>query len=151
MHNHQTPETIGFQKHLSQLRNALLDLHKALVDSERAGYEQSIGPITSATQFLRLLTDDPWFVWLQPLSKLIVSMDEALDAPASVERGCAETLIKSTAALLVATETGTGFPRHYYDALQRDPDVLMAHADAARLFRSKPKPPTPEAPPLQQG
>jgi hypothetical protein len=126
-----------FREHLSQLREALLHLHKALVDSERISYEQNIGTIPSATHFLRLLTDDPWFAWLHPVSELIVAMDEALDAKAKtpLTGELAAALVKRTAALLVATETGEGFARHYFDALQRDPDVVMAHAEAAKWFR----------------
>jgi hypothetical protein len=127
----------NFRERLTQLREALLHLHKALVDSERIGYEQNIGTIPSAGHFLRLLTDDPWFAWLHPISELIVAMDEALDekskTPLTAELSTA--LMKQTAALLVASETGEGFARHYFDALQRDPEVVMAHAEAARLFR----------------
>ena len=47
-----------------------------------------------------------------------------------------ETVIVANASeLLVASETGEGFARHYFDALQRDPDVVMAHAAAAKWFR----------------
>ena len=129
----------NFRERLPQLREALLHLHKALVDSERIGYEQNIGTIPSAGHFLRLLTDDPWFAWLHPISELIVAMDEALDAKAKVPLTAemAGALVKQTASLLVASETGEGFARHYFDALQRDPDVVMAHAEAAKWFRSK--------------
>ncbi len=127
-----------FRERLAQLREALLHLHKALVDSERISYEQNLGTIPSPNHFLQLLTNDPWFAWLHPVSELIVAMDEALDAksktPLTAE--LAGELVKQTASLLVASETGEGFARHYFDALQRDPDVVMAHAVAARLFRS---------------
>ena len=53
-----------FREHLAQLRAALLQLHKALVESERHSYEQNIGSITSPGHFLQLLTTDPWFAWL---------------------------------------------------------------------------------------
>jgi hypothetical protein len=36
--------------------------------------------------------------------------------------------------MLIASETGDGFPKHYYEALQRDPDVIMAHADVTKHF-----------------
>ncbi len=129
------PENI--REHLTRLRGTLLDLHKALVDSERVSYEQNIGTIPSANHFLKLLTDDPWFAWLHPLSQLIVAMDEALDAKAKMPltQEQAVALVKRTRSLLVASETGEGFPRHYFDALQRDPEVVMAHAEAAKLFR----------------
>ena len=136
-----TPE---FRHHLQQLRNALFHLHKALVDSERVSYEKNIGTIASPHHFLQLLTSDPWFAWLQPLSQLIVGMDEALDAKepkALLTAGAAQILVQQTRDLLVASEAGQGFPRHYFDALQRDPDVVMAHAEAAKLFRQPSSPP----------
>jgi hypothetical protein len=36
--------------------------------------------------------------------------------------------------LLVASETGEGFAKHYDDALQRDPDVVLAHAAVAKCL-----------------
>ena len=129
----------NFHERLTHLREALLHLHKALVDSERVSYEQNIGTIPSANHFLKLLTDDPWFAWLHPLSELIVTLDEALDAktktPLTAEMSAA--LLKRTGELLVASEAGEGFARHYFDALQRDPDVVMAHAAAAKWFRPR--------------
>ena len=137
--NEATSALENFRERLAHLREALFHLHKALVDSERVSYEQNIGTIPSANHFLQLLTNDPWFAWLHPLSQLIVAMDEALDARAKtpLTNEAASALIQQTAALLVATEAGEGFPRHYFDALQRDPDVVMAHAAAAKWFRSR--------------
>lgn len=130
---------VNFRERLTRLREALLQLHKALVDSERVSYEQNIGTIPSANHFLKLLTDDPWFAWLHPLSQLIVTMDQALDTRARLPLTSddAGKLVKRTADLLVASETGDGFARNYFDALQRDPDVVMAHAEAAKWFRQR--------------
>ena len=124
----------NMQQPLQPLRNALLDLHKALVDSERVTYEQTIGGIPSPGHFLNLLTRDPWFAWLHPLSQLIVAMDEALDGKEPLTAAGAEVLVEQTRRLLVASEEGDGFSKHYFDALQRDPDVVLAHAKAAKLF-----------------
>lgn len=135
--NPPASSTGNFREQLAQLREALLHLHKALVDSERVGYEKNIGTIPSANHFLKLLTDDPWFAWLHPLSQLIVAMDEALEAKAKtpLTAELAATLVKQTAELLVASETGQGFAQNYHEALQRDPEVVMAHAEASRWFR----------------
>jgi hypothetical protein len=122
------------RQRLQNLRLALLSLHKALVDSERVSYEQTVGGIKSPNQFLSLLMNDPWFAWLQPLSQLIVAMDEALDAKEPLPDIGADALIKKAGQLLVATEAGEGFSRHYFEALQRDPDVVLAHAEAAKHF-----------------
>ena len=126
--------------HLPELREALLTLHKTLVDSERISYEQTIGTIPSPNHFLQLLTSDPWFAWLHPLSLLIVTMDQALDSKRKpLTDADAEELVKQTRQLLVASEEGEGFSKHYFDALQRDPAVVLDHAAAAKFFAIRKK------------
>jgi len=121
------------RQRLQSLRLPLLNLHKALVESERVQYERTIGPIHSPNHFLQLLTTDPWFAWLGPLSRLIVSIDEALDAKDPVTPASVDNFVQQSTRLLVASEDGVGFSRHYHEALQRDPDVVMAHAEVTRF------------------
>jgi len=129
------PEAEGLRPRLTALRHALLKLHKTLVDSERVGYEKVMGKIPSPNHFLQLLTNDPWFAWLRPLSQLVVAMDEALDADEPLTAAKVDALIEQTKVMLVATETSEGFPGHYYAAMQRDPDVVLMHGEVARLLR----------------
>jgi hypothetical protein len=127
------------RKRLEDARHALFALHKALVDSERVTYEKTIGGIQSPNEFLQLLISDPWFAWLQPLSQLIVSMDEMLEAEEPLTAAVVDGVLKQAAALLAPSESGEGFSRHYFDAMQREPDVVLAHAEATKLFgRRKP-------------
>jgi hypothetical protein len=121
---------------LTEIRHALVHLHKALVDCDRVRYEKTVGRIRSPNHFLELLTRDPWFAWLHPLSQLIVSMDQALDEKEPLTRTIADALVKQAGILLVPTETGESFSKHYFDALQDDPDVVLAHASAIRLIRA---------------
>src|SRR6266545_7329671 len=132
--------TTPIQQRLQQLRNALVDLHKALVDTERVSYEKTVGAIRSPNQFLQLLIRDPWFAWLHPLSQLIVAMDEALDEKEPLTSASMNVLADQTRLLLVASEDGEGFSKHYFDALQRDPGVVLAHAEVAKLLRSQQAP-----------
>jgi hypothetical protein len=125
---------ITVQQRLEQLRLALLKLHKALVDSERVTYEETMGAIQSSNHFLQLVTRDPWFAWLQPMSKLIVAMDEALDEKEPLTSAGVDAFFQQTRLLLVVSEEGEGFSKHYFDALQRDPDVVFAHAEVAKLI-----------------
>ena len=126
-------EPEGARQRLTELRHALLKLHKTLVDSERIGYEQTIGKIKSPNHFLQLLTTDPWFAWLRPLSQLIVAMDEALDAEEPLTLANVEALVRQSDQMLVVSETSEGFSGHYHEALQRDPDVVLAHAEVVKL------------------
>jgi hypothetical protein len=137
-----SPEHEQLRQRLSQFRDALLALHKALVDSERVSYEQTVGQIQSPNQFLQLLTRDPWFAWLQPFSQLIVATDEALEEKEILTAAGLAALVKQAGLLLVASENGEGFSGHYYAALQRDPDVVLAHAEVAK-FTNPRKPPAP--------
>ena len=127
------PEAGGVRERLDTLRSSLLVLHKALVESERVEYEKTIGKIQSPTHFLHLLTNDPWFAWLSPLSQLIVSIDEALDAEEPLTAANVDRLVKESAGLLVASESGAGFSQHFFEALQRDPDVVMAQGNVTKL------------------
>ena len=124
---------------LPELREALLKLHKALVESERVTYEETLGPIQSPNHFLQLLTTDPWFAWLHPLSELVVAIDEALDADEPLTTEMVEALVKQARTLLVASETGDGFAKHYDEALQRDPDVVLAHGEVAKIIGARKK------------
>jgi hypothetical protein len=129
--------TEPLRKRLEKVRVALLALHKALVDSERIGYEQTMGTIPSPNHFLQLLMKDPWFAWLQPLSQLIVTMDETLDAKEPPADTAVEALLKEAWVLLTPSETGEGFSNHYFNALQRDPNVIFAHREVTKLFEQR--------------
>jgi hypothetical protein len=61
-------------------------------------------------------------------------MDEALDAKETLTAAVVEAAVKEASRLLAPSETGEGFSRHYFDALQRDPDVVLAHREAKKLL-----------------
>lgn len=96
------------------IREALRELHRALIDAARADYEREHGAIENAAQLLRLLTDHPYFEWLRPLSRLIVDLDQRKDVP----RPAVEALLRP----------GSAFGQRYTAALQADPAVAGSHA-----------------------
>src|SRR5258706_8688061 len=63
---------------LKDLRQALLRLHKTLLDWERAAYERIHGR-QSSNALLDALLKDPQFAWLRPISQLVVRIDEMLE------------------------------------------------------------------------
>ncbi len=110
---------------LTAIRDALLRLHKTLLESERIPYERSKGRITSSGEFLNLVLHDEWFRWLRPLSALIVEVDEALGGDDGVREGQVAGFVEQTRNLL--THGGQEFGPKYREVLQRDPAVLVAH------------------------
>jgi catechol 2,3-dioxygenase len=121
---------------LRDLRTRLLNLHKVLLDDARAAYELDRGRIASNANLLQLVINDPWFAWLHPLSELVVRIDETIepDAPATEADGAA--LVDQVERLLAPAENGETFARRYYEALQRQPSVVLAHADVRRALKT---------------
>jgi hypothetical protein len=124
------------RKPLTALRDALLNLHKTLIDSERAVYERDVGPIKSPNHFFQLLTNDPWFAWLRPISQLIVAIDETLDAKEPLTKVSVDALMRQSVFLLVPAQSSGDFAERYVAALQRDPRVILAHAQVAKHIGS---------------
>jgi hypothetical protein len=119
---------------LRPLSRRLTALHAALLDLERSVYEQTNGP-TKPAELLRLLLADPRFAWLRPLSAIIAQIDEALDPREPTADIDVNGLFDAAQRLLRSGDSGV-FQTKYRDALQRSPDVVMAHADVVKLLRA---------------
>lgn len=132
----RNPQDSALRQPLLDLRHSLLDLHKALIESERAVYEANVGPIESPHHFFQLLTNDAWFAWLRPVSQLIVAIDEALDAQEPLTSDNVDVLINESVFLLIPAKSGGEFGERYMAALQRDPQVVLAHAQVAKRIPS---------------
>ena len=131
------PEHDKHRKSLLELHDALLRLHKVLLDSERVVYEKSVGPIRSPNHFFQLLTGDPWFAWLRPISQLIVAIDESLDEKDPLTHGHLDALMRQAVFLLIPDRHEGEFGGRYMAALQRDPRVILAHAQVAKRIGSR--------------
>ena len=129
------PLSADTRARLADLRKALLDLHKALLDDAKAAYEMDRGRIASTGALLQLVIGDPWFAWLQRLSGLIVRIDETTAVDAKATDADARALFEQVDRLLIPSETGADFARRYFEALQRQPAVVLAHGEVKRLLK----------------
>ena len=124
---------------LRDLRTRLLQLHKVLLEDARVAYELDRGRVGSPGNLLQLVINDPWFAWLHALSELVVRIDQTIEEPSSTDAEAA-TLLDQVGRLLTASEDGEGFARRYYEALQRQPAVVLAHADVRRALKGMKSP-----------
>ncbi len=129
------PEQTNRDVVLNHLFQALLRLHKTLLDDERVRYERVHGRIPSNGAFLQLVLNDAWFAWLRPLSQLMTKLDELSEEEDSSTGEEMSALLAHARTFLMPTEEGEGFGRHYHDALQRSPDVGLEHAAVRALLR----------------
>jgi hypothetical protein len=120
---------------LVALREALLQLHKTLLEMERREYQKVHGSV-SAGELFRLVVDDPQFSWLHNISEFVVRIDEALAADAEIAPEDTRGAISLARKIFAPTETGDGFQKKYFDAIQKDPAVVMEHAELVRLFHN---------------
>jgi catechol 2,3-dioxygenase len=123
------------RERLVRLRSRLLTLHKSLLDDARAAYEMDRGRVGSAGTLLQLVIHDPWFAWLHQISELVVRIDEATTPDSTSTESDARALFEQVDRLLLPSETGDTFARRYYEALQRQPAVVLAHGDVKRVLR----------------
>lgn len=127
------------KEQLSTLRSRLLELHKALIDSERVEYEKSFGRLQSPQEFLKALINDPWFAWLQPFTAMLAAIDEMLEREEPLQREEIQKVKSNARALLEVREETDDSRRSYFEALQREPDVILAHAAVMKLIKASPE------------
>ena len=122
---------------LRNARNALLRLHKNLLDHERRIYEGINGPASSG-QFLNLLLESPEFAWLRKFSTLIVDIDEMFAQKDGFSEEAVEAHIVSLRRLVLMEDEDETFRAKYQAALQQDLDAAAQHGELRELL---PEPP----------
>ena len=118
---------------LTDIRIQLLHLHKLLLITDRIRYEQVHGRVSKA-ELLQLLINHDQFAWLHHLSELIVQIDESIHADEPITSEAIAALIADVQSLLSPDEAGSDFSMRYDAAFQRNPDVVLAHADLVTLL-----------------
>ena len=137
MHTPDDPARAELRAALRELSQALIPLHKSLIDTARTEYASfGLGEITGPAHLLRLIQEDPFFAWLKPTTALIVDIDEL----ARVDFTDADAMeIAGRVDALFSPSAGSAFAERYLPMLQRDVDVAIGHAAvrkaAARLPR----------------
>jgi len=136
MTNPDVAEVRLAEKLLNDLRQALLRLHKTLLDWERAGYERIHGR-QSSNDLLNVLLNDPQFAWLRPISQLIVRIDELLADKTPPMRNDVDAVVAQVKGLTSPNAEGNVYERRYDTVLQENPDAVFAHRDVLKLLKPK--------------
>ena len=116
------------------MRRELLDLHRALVESERREYERAHGRLTDRA-FLSALISAPELAWLSPLTSLIVRLEELIEEDGA--QPSVKDCVAEIRALLRPAAEGPEFQRKYDAAMQRSPEVVVAHGRAVGVLQNR--------------
>ncbi|HSY49753.1 MAG TPA: hypothetical protein VLC46_13150 [Thermoanaerobaculia bacterium] len=133
MHTPDSPERAELRGALREVSKLLLPLHRALINLAREDYAFAVAPVKPA-QLLQLLTDDPFFAWLKPVTSLIVDIDEMARTDFEAADVAA---IAGRVDRLFGAKADEAFSAQYIPMLQRSVDIAIGHVElrkaAARL------------------
>ena len=127
-----TPE----RRLLSDLRQALLRLHKTLLDWERSAYERIHGRVSSS-ELLQAIVEDRQFGWLHPISELIVHIDQTVETELPESGAEIGAIVARARTVTAADEAGTPNAQRYHTALQEHPDAVFAHRDVTNVLKTR--------------
>jgi hypothetical protein len=125
MHTPDDPARAKVRAALRETSRQLIPLHRALIDAARDDYTAGGGFVQNPHHMLQLITDDPFFAWLKPMTSLIVDIDEMARVDFREEDVAA--IAKRIDRLFGATME-EAFAERYVPILQRSVDVAIAHA-----------------------
>ena len=121
-------------KHLFQLRDSLLHLHKVLLEHQKREYEGAHKKVASTGHYFKLVTSHRDFAWLKTLSELIVSMDIVLEGKDETGENV-DDLIEYVKKLLSTAEPRNELAEKYRQAIKSDPAAAVAHGKVAEILR----------------
>jgi hypothetical protein len=125
MHTPDWPERAELRSALRETSKQLIALHRQLIAAAKEDFAFATGSAPPApAEMLRLLTDDPFFAWLKPMTGLIVEIDEM--ARTDFEPAAAWAIGQRLSAMFDGTQGD--FAQHYVPILQREVEVTIAHA-----------------------
>lgn len=118
-----------------QLRSSLLDLHRGLVDLERGDYEKAHGPQSSG-EFLQVMAFGDEMRWLEPLSRLITMLDEAIDGAADAEETPLAVAQRARDLLSLDRDSADDFKQRYARRFDQAPALVQAHTQVIAALKS---------------
>jgi hypothetical protein len=128
-------DPVTLRADLGEARAAALAVHATLLEQARRQYERDHGRIADAATLLTVVTSDPAFAWLRPLTATIADVDACLVDPDPGALGRARVLGVALRELLRPDAVGSVFQRRYHEAIQASPDVAVVHGKAMARLR----------------
>lgn len=120
---------------LDSLAAALRHLHSALLDVAKSDYEFLHGKIPSVFTLYNLVTGDPFFQWLRPLSGLMATLDEVIDQKGlSLTERHLQDARQAYGMLFGSADTRFADFRQGFEKARHDPRVRQTEADVRAVL-----------------
>jgi len=112
---------------------ALRHFHSSLLDLTRLEYEQRTDTKPNAFTLFNLVMQEPSFQWLRPLSGLMATLDEVIDAKATLGNPQVRDLERAVSELFSPLEPRFADFRSNYERFKFEPRVRQTE----RVWREK--------------
>ena len=118
---------------LDALREALVELHRAVLHAQTIAYEKEHGRVESRGELLQLVVRHPEFTWLRALSALIAELDEWAESDHESRDEEIAAVARALQTLIQPDGTNAEFTTRYWPLIESAPDALVAHVRLWRL------------------
>ena len=122
------------REQLQHVRNALLDLHGALLAMESENHGREHRP-PAPQELLQLALGSKEFAWLRPISALIAEMDVLLDADHVPSAWAYSEMLQQAVGMFRLDDESAEFTVKYRQALQQSLEVAGRHGELRSLLR----------------
>jgi hypothetical protein len=123
------------REQLQQVRDVLLELHRALLALESETRGRDNRPV-SPQQLLHLLLESDELAWLRPISSLIAEMDVLLDADHVPSAWAYKDLLQQAVRMFQLEDEAAEFTLKYRESLQQSLEVAGRHGELRGLLRN---------------
>ena len=120
---------------LDRMAAAMRTLHKALIDQTQREYERVHGKVTSPYTLFSLVTSDPAFAWLQPMTRLIVDMEDLVGRKEKPPSDAEVVEIRKRIDALLTTKDDP-FSTKYLGLIQSSPEIAVENGRLQALLRT---------------
>ncbi|MFZ4632119.1 MAG: hypothetical protein ACOYL8_02845 [Patescibacteria group bacterium] len=107
---------------LTELIKTLLNIHKALLDLEKASYEAKNGSISNNQEYFNLVINHEDFKWLRVLSEVIALIDEESEQEPIATKKVQELLVNLKN--LLEENNDNEFSLRYYNSLNSHKNIF---------------------------
>ena len=128
---------------LEALREALVELHKEILEAQKIAYEREHGRVRSRGDLLQLVVAHPEFAWIRALSALIAELDEWAESDGEGRDDEVAAVVRALRGLLQPDGSNAEFSARYRPLLEATPEALVAHVRLWRLVTAEGKPGAP--------
>lgn len=129
------PVSATMRKSLNDLQQALLTLHKVLVDAERAEYERANGTVSN-NEMLQLLLSNEDFAWLRTLSKMIIVIDDMTSVRKPAPAYHVPPLMVEVRKILEPEDNGNEYETRFFACLTNNAAAVKARDEALSALKS---------------